>query len=147
VSQFVRMQLNRRVAMQHLLRAMWEICEKEQEQSISVETIVSKRSWSNVFVERQLRRAKSRGYVTKRDDTIWRLTDEGASEAIRIVRNHRLWEVYLINYADIAPSHVDRDADMIEHVLGSDMVHKLEELLHTSRNLQSPHPLGAEVQP
>jgi len=146
MSQLVRIRLNRRVAMQHLLRAMWEAIEKEQERSIFVEAIVSKRSWNKAFVERQLRRAKSRGYVTKRDATSWCLTDEGAGEANRIVRNHRLWEVYLINFADIAPSHVDRDADMIEHVLGGDMVHKLETLLCTSGSLPSPHPLGAEVQ-
>jgi manganese/zinc/iron transport system permease protein len=146
MSQLVRVRLNRRVAMQHLLRAMWETFEKKQERTISVETIVSERSWNKAFVERQLRRARSRGYVSKRDAASWRLTDQGAGEANRIVRNHRLWEVYLINYADIAPSHVDRDADMIEHVLGSDMVHKLETLLRTSGNLPSPHPLEQEVQ-
>ncbi len=59
-----------------------------------------------------------------------------------MVRNHRLWEVYLINYADIAPNHVDRDADMIEHVLGTSMVEKLELLLGGDGLPASPHPLG-----
>jgi manganese/zinc/iron transport system permease protein len=44
------------------------------------------------------------------------------------MRNHRLWEVYLITHADVAPSHVDWDADMIEHVLPPEMVTRLEEL-------------------
>jgi len=70
------------------------------------------------------------------------LTESGAREAARVVRNHRLWEVYLINYADIAPNHVDRDADMIEHVLGTSMVEKLEVLLGSGVELTSPHPLG-----
>jgi Mn-dependent DtxR family transcriptional regulator len=73
------------------------------------------------------------------------MTEEGATEAKRIVRNHRLWEVYLINYADIAPSHVDRDADTIEHVLGRNMVEKLEILIDSNQNLPSPHHM--EVQP
>ena len=145
VSQIVRVQLNRRVAMQHLLRAMWETFEREKERSIPVETIVSMRSWNHSFVVRQLKRAKRRGHVIKREDNLWILTEEGSVEANRIVRNHRLWEVYLINYADIAPSHVDRDADMIEHVLGIDMVQKLEKLLQSARNLQSPHPIGVDV--
>ena len=145
VSQIVRVQLNRRVAMQHLLRAMGETFEREKERSIPVETIVSMRSWNHSFVVRQLKRAKRRGHVTKREDNLWILTEEGSVEANRIVRNHRLWEVYLINYADIAPSHVDRDADMIEHVLGIDMVQKLEKLLQSARNLQSPHPIGVDV--
>ena len=37
-----------------------------------------------------------------------------------------LWEMYLITHADIAPSHVDHSADMIEHVLGGELVAKLE---------------------
>jgi manganese/zinc/iron transport system permease protein len=46
--------------------------------------------------------------------------------AVRVVRNHRLWELYLIHFAEIAPSHVDRDADDIEHVLDSEMLAMLE---------------------
>ena len=53
----------------------------------------------------------------------------------RITRNHRLWERYLIKYADIAPSHVDRDADLVEHILGAELVSELETLreLHPLR--------------
>ena len=71
------------------------------------------------------------------------MTPLGETEAKRLVRNHRLWEVYLMNYAEIAPSHVDRDADMIEHVLGSKMVATLETLLQSGTELgPSPHPIG-----
>jgi Mn-dependent DtxR family transcriptional regulator len=64
-----------------------------------------------------------------RDAAGWRLTDEGATEATRVVRNHRLWEQYLVAHADIAPSHVDRDADLIEHVLEPDVIAEQERLL------------------
>ena len=50
--------------------------------------------------------------------------------------------MYLITYADIAPTHVDRDADMIEHVLGRGLVAKLEMLLDATSLPKSPHPLG-----
>ncbi len=142
VSQVVRTRLNRRVAMQHLLRAMWETIEQKQSDSIEVTAIVSMRSWNRAFVLRQLHRARRKGYVVRKGSNSWSLSEEGTCEANRIVRNHRLWEVYLINYADIAPSHVDRDADMIEHVLGSEMVYTLEALLKSSPHLQSPHPIG-----
>ena len=70
---------------------------------------------------------------------------DGIAEAKRIVRNHRLWEAYLISFADIAPGKVDRDADQIEHVLGQAMVDQLEELLVFEKKPYyvppSPHPL------
>ena len=72
------------------------------------------------------------------------MTEKGGIEACRVARNHRLWEIYLINYADIAPTHVDRDADMIEHVLGMEMVGKLESLVDSALDLPSPHPIGLQ---
>ena len=54
------------------------------------------------------------------------MTAQGLAEAQRVIRNHRLWELYLITFADIAPSHVDRDADLIEHVLDADIIQQLE---------------------
>ncbi len=59
----------------------------------------------------------------------WRLTADGAAAAARTTRNHRLWELYLIEYADVAPAHVHRHADAIEHVLEPEMVVELERLL------------------
>ena len=69
-----------------------------------------------------------RGWL-QRDDGRYRLTPDGDREAARVVRNHRLWEIFLITHAEIAPSHVDRDADLIEHVLGPEMLGELEQLL------------------
>ena len=61
--------------------------------------------------------------------------------AVRVVRNHRLWELYLIHFADIAPSHVDRDADDIEHVLDAEMLAMLEARIGSEfpETPRSPH--------
>jgi len=72
------------------------------------------------------------------------LFEEGVTLARRVTRNHRLWETYLITYADVAPSHVDRDADMVEHVLGPAMTRELEKILgrrdpDQQAELPSPH--------
>ena len=42
---------------------------------------------------------------------------------------HDLIDFSLPLYADVAATHVDRDADMIEHVLRPELVRELEELL------------------
>ena len=71
------------------------------------------------------------------------LTDTGWVKACEIVRNHRLWELFLVEYADIAASHVDRDADLVEHVLGAELVVELERTLGQSKAVPtSPHPLS-----
>jgi manganese/zinc/iron transport system permease protein len=57
------------------------------------------------------------------------LTERGSRRAGEIVRNHRLWELYLTNEVDIAADHVHEDAEEIEHVLGEETVRKLEAML------------------
>lgn len=47
----------------------------------------------------------------------WTLTESGRIAAQRVVRLHRLWELYLNRYVRIASDHVHDDAEAIEHVL------------------------------
>ena len=146
-----RVGLNRRVARQHLLRGIYELVEDGGEEaleqkSVPLEMLLRERSWTLAQLRRLLGRYERDGLVIRRDGRIG-LTSAGLSEARRLVRNHRLWEIYLITHADIAPSHVDRDADTLEHVLGREMVAKLEGLLAHQDVPQavpvSPHTLGA----
>lgn len=53
-------------------------------------------------------------------------TPAGLERGRQVARNHRLWEQYLISYADIAPSHLDWTVDQVEHVLGGELVAELE---------------------
>ena len=133
--------LRRRVGRQHLLRAMVEAGEGVG--AVTIDMVCARRRWTAQHVRRQLRRAMSAGEVLPDSDGTWHLTPSGLTAARRIVRNHRLWELFLIHYADIAPSHVDRDADLVEHVLDASLVAELEALLEADSTLpSSPHPLG-----
>ncbi|HWQ92335.1 MAG TPA: iron chelate uptake ABC transporter family permease subunit [Clostridia bacterium] len=131
--------LARKVQRQHLLRGVYELMEEEAAAAspqasisphpISWAKLLALRSWSPREVRRQIARATRGGLVRPETGTTISLTEAGLKEATRIVRNHRLWELFLITHADIAPSHVDRDADALEHVLDPETVEKLESLL------------------
>ena len=54
------------------------------------------------------------------------ITPDGLSQARAVVRKHRLWEAYLIAYADTAPGQVDWGADAIEHVIDERIIAELE---------------------
>ena len=66
-----------------------------------------------------------------------RLSQEGWQRACEIVRNHRLWELYLTQEAHIAADHVHDDAELIEHVLGEETVRAIEKTLDYAR--EDPH--------
>jgi len=150
VRSVARWRLNRRVGRQHIVRAIFEILESRESEPaaggiVNFDDLLRKRSWSPLRLRRLLRVARRDRLVTL-DDHHAALTDRGLREANRTVRNHRLWEIYLITHADVAPSHVDRDADMIEHVLSPALIARLEALLAAqdeTRAIPSPHELQA----
>lgn len=136
--------LKRRVGRQHLLRAAFEILEKQPGPltniPISRVTLFAHRTWSPREFRRLVTRARAEHHIEPSAPDTVLLSESGFGEAARITRNHRLWELYLIRYADVAASHVDRDADMVEHILGARIVRKLEqELDHEIGIPQSPH--------
>lgn len=137
--------LRRKVDRDHLLRSLYELTDRDgNENSWTIDSICELRSWKPNAVEKLLRRHLKRGEITQVSKGRWRLSTNGMAEAAAIVRNHRLWEQYLIRYAHLAASHVDRSADRIEHVLGLEMVNRLEEKLYTGpgSSISSPHPIG-----
>lgn len=69
------------------------------------------------------------GLASRTRDTVY-FTPAGRQRAAEIVRNHRLWELYLTNSANIAADHVHEDAEKIEHVLGEEVVRDLERRLN-----------------
>jgi manganese/zinc/iron transport system permease protein len=58
-----------------------------------------------------------------------RPTPTGLENARRMVRNHRLWELYLTTEARFDHDHVHDNAEEIEHVLGEETVRELERRL------------------
>ena len=97
-----------------------------------MQQLLAMRSWAPRKLRRIVRHAVRDRLVGRESEQQLVLTQLGIAEAHRAARNHRMWELYLIEYAEIAPSHVDRDADMIEHVLSPEIMFELERLLAES---------------
>lgn len=139
--------LRRKVGRQHLLRAVYEILESDQpdtaqpvrNRSVALERLRVHRTWSGKRLGQLLRTARGEDHLEEAEAGRVRLSEAGFGEAARVTRNHRLWELFLIRHADIAPSHVDRDADLVEHVLGAEVVEELEvELKDRGSSLEVP---------
>jgi manganese/zinc/iron transport system permease protein len=121
-----------RLGREHMLRAIFE-CAETTGRFTATRLLEIKRPWSRSEVSQRLSELAEEGLVTvSPDGNIVQFTRSGENEARRLVRNHRLWELYLINHADVAPARVDRDADLIEHVLDPRLVDELEILLDQS---------------
>lgn len=68
------------------------------------------------------------GWLERGERNRYRLTEVGRQRASRIVRLHRLWEVYLVHLGHSA-DRVHRSAEEMEHILTPELESKLVHLL------------------
>ena len=123
--------IKRHIVDENVLKALYQLGENEANffDQRTIETILSKRTLRKDTLIKSLRRLKREGYLKKNKD-LWFFTKAGKNKGQRVVKLHRLWEVYLTEYLRIAPDHVHDDADTIEHVLTPELEARLEKLLN-----------------
>jgi manganese/zinc/iron transport system permease protein len=132
--------VSKRVSRQHLLRAIYEWCELRGapsgdpmhllDQPVRLGEVAESNHWSRRHLNRLLRLGQSeRLLVLNPGGQTCHLTARGKLAARTVTRNHRLWEAYLLHYADVAPQHIHHNADQIEHVIDPQIVNELEELV------------------
>ncbi|MDX2309069.1 MAG: iron chelate uptake ABC transporter family permease subunit [Hyphomicrobium sp.] len=144
------------VERQHLLRRIYEHAEETGRRPgarITLRILPATRNWS-MFRRLAVLGSLSFDRLLRHDGGTVTLTDAGVREAVRVTRNHRLWERYLVSAAGLEPSHVDRSADLVEHVLDGDIIRRLEEELRAAGRLprspgvpDSVHPLAEATDP
>ena len=57
------------------------------------------------------------------------LTEKGLKEAMRLIRNHRIWEVFLSSKLGFSWSDVHPEAEMLEHASSEAMIDRMEAFL------------------
>jgi manganese/zinc/iron transport system permease protein len=122
--------LRAQVGRENALRALYELGEArgEWQTPTPVAALLSRPGEASAGVRGQLSGLQREGLVARTGDG-FRLTEEGQQAAYEVVRNHRLWEMFLMHEGQLGADHVDRDADFIEHHLPRDIVAELERLM------------------
>lgn len=129
----------RRTLQENVLKAFHQIGESDGQprRPRSITDIQGRRNIPDATLHRVLRQLTRDGYLEQLSQGAWQLTAEGERQGERVTRLHRLWEVYLTDYVQIAPDHVHDDAESIEHVLTPELEEELERLLN--RPASDPH--------
>ncbi len=148
--------MRRRISREHLLRSLYELGESQLPQvaELRVEQLRTYRYWKPKSLERLLQWAVAEDLMKVAVDRV-QLTPLGLRRAAELTRTHRLWEMYLMQQANIAADHVDRDADETEHLLPPALRLELEQQLEDAGRLptapvgvpQSPHELEPSPEP
>jgi len=133
--------LRRQIAEADLLRAFYEILESRNQvpsavtadplasHAITQSDLQKSRHWTTHRFGKILSDAMVAGLLRFDPEGHYRLTATGARQAIEVVRHHRLWELYLLQYADVQTHRVDQTADITEHGLSPEEIDRLERLI------------------
>ena len=141
----------KRVQRENTLKSIYHVLESRQVvgEGVSLRELAERRRETIEEAARQSAELRRHELATLHEEgNLIFLTPAGWQLACAIVRNHRLWELYLTNAAQIAADHVHEDAEKIEHVLGDEVVRELERRLQyaTTDPHGRPIPSLAEMQ-
>jgi manganese/zinc/iron transport system permease protein len=107
------------------------------------------RHWRPWMLRWLVEEGERRGLLAQTNGNV-KLTPLGLRRAADATKTHRMWEIYMMDFAGSAPDHVDRSADAVEHMLPDELLVKLEDRLAREGRLPkattelpaSPHEVG-----
>jgi DtxR family Mn-dependent transcriptional regulator len=120
------------------LKVIWEL---NASGAASTTGIAARLSVSPGSVTRMLRRLQGMGLVDYERYYGASLTAEGRTEALRLVRRHRLIETFLLESLGYSWENVHEEAERLEHAVSDEFTERLAELLGNPK--QDPH--GAPI--
>jgi DtxR family Mn-dependent transcriptional regulator len=107
------------------------------EKTVSPLDIAARLEVRGPSVTGMLKRLSEAGFIAYEPGRGARLTSQGVSEARRVIRRHRLVELFLTRVLGLDWSEVDVEADALEHAISP----RLEQALaaHLGEPLEDPH--------
>jgi len=132
VARLFRQRRNRKLILEeNILKLLYQLGEKEEDyfSTRSLHALLERRNIPQSQAKAGLLKLTQQGYV-KRQNKEWVLTQQGQIRGRRVVRLHRLWELYLTQYLELASDHVHEDAETIEHIITPELEQKLMEELN-----------------
>src|SRR5215216_3253354 len=110
------------------LKAIWEIAVDSGEVS-STKGVAERLSISAASVSNMFARLQEMGLVEHERYRGATLTERGRSEALRLVRRHRLIETFLLEHLGYDWQEVHEEAERLEHAVSDGFTERLAELL------------------
>lgn len=119
---------------ENLLKALWRF---GIHTPVHFDQISKTQSASRIYLKLILQRLVQNGWVKKSEKGAYELTKDGEVWAAKIVRLHRLWEVYLVDYLGMGSEKVHVSAEEMEHIITPELEKELVLLLKNPK--KDPH--------
>ena len=113
---------------ENYLKAIFKIAERENK-TASTNSIAAILNTSAASVSDMLKRLSEKKLINYKKYKGVTLTSEGNIIATRLVRKHRLWEVFLVNKLKFSWDQVHEIAEQLEHIHSPELISRLDNFL------------------
>ncbi len=128
------MRFRRRCLQENIMKAIWRL---GRESVVSAQELSKGQNIKRFRLFFLLGSLVRHGWLSSVGSGNYKLTPDGYQWAARIVRLHRLWEVYLVEYVGVGIERVHRNAEEMEHIITPELEAQLIELLDDPK--RDPH--------
>ncbi len=119
---------------ENVLKTIWHT---SADGPVSLAQIAKFQSVSKIYLRWVLLYLRRAGWIDSLGYQVYRLTRDGQHRAAKIIRLHRLWEVYLADHLGVGVEKVHRNAEEMEHILTPEIEEQLTQLLNNPQ--RDPH--------
>lgn len=96
---------------------------------VSTTSLSEKLQISPASVSEMIKKLADEGSLTHTPYKGVELTESGKRTALKIVRKHRLWEMFLVEVLHFGWDEIDEEAEKFEHIMSDKMEEKIDEVL------------------
>ncbi len=111
------------------IKAVFNISQNERKEMVGTNQIAAKMQTSAASVTDMLRKLNAKELIIYEKYKGAKLSALGTSQAMTLLRKHRLWESFLVYKLGFAWDEVHDLAEQLEHVKSAELVNKLDEYL------------------
>jgi len=113
---------------ENYLKAIFSISQ-DSNKSVSTNNIAEKLHTKASSVTDMIKKLSEKGLIDYKKYQGASLTEKGRKRAIKIVRKHRLWEVFLVEKLDFNWGEVHEIAEQLEHIKSDELTERLDKFL------------------
>ena len=123
------------------IKAVYELTIEQNEPLAKTNELASKFGFSDQSVNEMVKRLVKKGLFKFSPYKGVSLTPAGRNEAIRMVRSHRLWELFLNKAFDFKWNEVHEDAERLEHAVSDKVIEAIDKYLDYPTHCQHGNPI------
>lgn len=123
------------------LKLIYELSIEQDKEKIKNNEIAEAFGYTDQSVNEMIKKLVTKKFLIYEPYKGVSLTNKGRKEAVRMIRAHRIWEVFLTKKLNFSWQDVHLDAEKLEHASSTELIEKLYHYLGEPKYCQHGNPI------